>query len=190
MTIRGPQKAALRESELPPITVFEDGTFGYIVKYRFVSEDGNRFSSYSPNYYVRPNHIFERPSGIPQTTIEIVRQGPYVNVFWEGVFVKDRISEAQIKTESRYDLYVSWCKNEHTGNHVWLPAERFDGTIQGFVIPPSYELEDGTIVEEEPTHFSVEVYIRSTNRSRNHSGLLVYKRDDVKITSETPAPAV
>jgi len=188
-TVKGPEKAVLPEDQLPPITVFDDGSFGYITRYRFISEDGNRFSAYSPNYYVKPNYVFERPSGIDQDTVEVVRQGPYVNAFWEGVFVKDRVSSTQIKTESRYDLYISWCKNEHAGNHVWIPAERFDGTIQGFAIPPSYELEDGTVVEEEPTHFSVEIYIRATNRSRNHSNLLVYKKDDVNIVPPVPPPA-
>jgi len=187
MTIRGPQKAILSEDQLPPLTVFDDGGFGYIVRYRIVSEDRNRFSAYSPNFYVRPNYVFERPGGLALDAVGVIRQGPYVNVVWDPIFVKDRVSALEIKAESRYDLYVSWTQEEE--ERLYLPAERFDGNIQGFIVPSSYTLSNGTTVDSEPTHLSVEIYVRSTNRSRGNSELLVYKIEDVNIEPPLPDPA-
>lgn len=192
MTTQGPQKAVLAEDQLPPVTVFDDGSIGYTVRYRFVSEDRNRFSSYSPNYFVKTNYVYERPNGIAESGIGIDRVGPYVQAVWEPVLVKDRVSGSIIKTQDQYDVYFSWSQQE--SNRVWIESERYEDPMVGYRIPSSYETDDGdgttTTVASEPTHFSIEVYVRSTNRSQSNTQLLVYKAVDVDITKATAPPNI
>lgn len=45
---RGQQKARIPRSDLPEVSRLSDGTYGYVVRYRIISEDQNRFSHWSP----------------------------------------------------------------------------------------------------------------------------------------------
>lgn len=177
MAISGPLKATVAEEDLPYITVFDDGTAGYTVRYRIVSEDGNRFSHYSPLYRVIPNYVYERPTGKTLSDVEILTAGPYVNVVWDPITIKDRVTGNTIRKALEYDIFLKWGKGETNPDPVWIFEERVEGTAQGFAHPTQYELDDGTVVVSKPNRLSVEVYLRSTNPSRNNTALLVYKLD-------------
>jgi hypothetical protein len=181
------KKAIFLEKELPPLTVYSSELFGYPVRYRIISEDGNRASHFSPIFNIVANYFFERPFGRLVSDIAIIRQGPIINVFWESVSVKDKATGSEIKKASSYDLWIRWSKGE--SNAEWLPAERVEGAQQGFYIPPSYVLEDGTTIQEEPNRLSVEIYIRATKQSRNNAPLLVYEALNVDITPPVPPPS-
>lgn len=45
---RGQEKVILPKQDLPPVSVLSDGSYGYIMRYRIISEDQNRFSHWSP----------------------------------------------------------------------------------------------------------------------------------------------
>lgn len=45
---RGQEKVIVPKQDLPPISLLSDGSYGYIMRYRIVSEDQNRFSHWSP----------------------------------------------------------------------------------------------------------------------------------------------
>lgn len=45
---RGQQKVRFPRNDLPEVSRLSDGTYGYIVRYRIISEDQNRFSHWSP----------------------------------------------------------------------------------------------------------------------------------------------
>lgn len=45
---RGKQKVILAKDDLPPLSKLSDGSYGYIVRYRIISEDQNRYSHWSP----------------------------------------------------------------------------------------------------------------------------------------------
>jgi hypothetical protein len=45
---RGQQKVRLSRSDLPEVSKLSSGDYGYIVRYRIISEDQNRFSHWSP----------------------------------------------------------------------------------------------------------------------------------------------
>lgn len=45
---RGQQKVRVPRSDLPEVSRLSDGTYGYVVRYRIISEDQNRFSHWSP----------------------------------------------------------------------------------------------------------------------------------------------
>jgi hypothetical protein len=185
-----PKTASVPEAQLPPLTVFKDGTFGYRVRYRIVSEDANRFSHYSPVQQVRANYSFQRPTGKGLGDFVIIRQGPYINVVWEAVSVNNNNFSSFIKKSNEYDLWLSWSKGET--NNVYIPADRIDGTLQGFIIPSSYQVvSSGTLitVQEEPTRLSVEIYVRATTQSRSNTALLVYKLDNANIEPPESPPA-
>lgn len=173
----GPKKAILPELSLPPVTVFDDGTFGYLLRYRIVSEDINRFSPYSSIFKVRPNYIFERPIGKNLDSIAVNSGGLYVDARWDPIVIKDRVSGTTVRNALEYDVFVQWGKGETNPSPVWLFAERQQSTAIGLVHPTQYELTDGTILTDKPNRLSVEVYLRSTNPSRNNTSLLVYKLD-------------
>lgn len=176
----GQQKAIVAEPDLPPFTVFEDGTFGYRMRYRIVSADRNRFSHYSPTYTVRPNYSFQRPAGKDVDEIAAIRIGPYVNIVWDAITIRDRVSQQLIKRATQYDVWLNWSKGEN--NAEWILADRVDGTLQGAVVPLSYRLTTGTVINEEPTRLGVEVYLRTTSPTRATAALLVYNRLNIDIS--------
>jgi uncharacterized delta-60 repeat protein len=45
---RGQQKVVIPKEDLPPVSRLSDGSYGYIMRYRIISEDQNRFSHWSP----------------------------------------------------------------------------------------------------------------------------------------------
>jgi hypothetical protein len=45
---RGQQKIRIPRSDLPEVSLLSDGSYGYVVRYRIISEDQNRFSHWSP----------------------------------------------------------------------------------------------------------------------------------------------
>jgi hypothetical protein len=187
---KGPQKAIVNENTLPPLTIFKDGTFGYRLRYRIVSADANRFSHYSPIYTVKASYFFERPSGRQATDFVVIRQGPYVNVIWEAVSVKEKATKSLIKVENQYDVWLRWSKGE--SNAVYIPADRVDGVLFGVTIPNFYQTSTlGTIstINEEPTRLSVEIYIRSTRQSRSNTPLLVYSATNINIEPPESPPA-
>ena len=48
--VGGLQKVRYPRENLPPVSIFPDGTIGHYVRYRVVSEDRNRYSHWSPVY--------------------------------------------------------------------------------------------------------------------------------------------
>lgn len=45
---RGKQKVILDKDSLPPVSRLSNGNYGYITRYRIISEDQNRYSHWSP----------------------------------------------------------------------------------------------------------------------------------------------
>jgi hypothetical protein len=97
MTLRGQQKALIRPSTArslgvtpPAFYIFDDNSFGYFVRYRIISEDGNRYSAWSNIYRVEAD-------AVPQVEGEILVSGNVIQAIWED-------------TESRpqYDVFVSF----------------------------------------------------------------------------------
>lgn len=183
MAVSGPQQARILEQNLPDITLFNDLRYGYVARYRIVSEDQNRYSHYSPIYQIYPNYIFERPYSKTLADCLIISNGPYVNVVWDPISIKDRVSGKLIRKAIEYDIWLRWDKAD---GGVFEFQERVEGTAQGFVIPEEYTLSNGTVVTQKPNHLSVEIYLRTSNPQRTSPNplahpLLVYKLDNQTI---------
>lgn len=97
MTLRGQQKAVVRPTTArslgvtpPAFYIFDDSSFGYFVRYRIVSEDSNRYSSWSNIYKVEAEAVPQIPGG------EIIVSGKVVQVVWDD-----------IESRPQYDVFVS-----------------------------------------------------------------------------------
>ena len=97
MTIRGQQKALFDPAAAraagrisPALYVFEDGSFGYLLRYRIVSEDNNRYSSWSNIYKV------EAPEP-PTVSVEILVFDNIVQIVWDD-----------IQSRPQYDVFVQF----------------------------------------------------------------------------------
>lgn len=181
MAKQGPQKAILRENLLPPFTIFPDGSAGYEVKYRIVSEDRNRFSAYSPIFKVIPNYEYQRPPGTVIGDVEVATGGPFVNIFWDPITIVDKVSKVRIKDAGEYDVFLQWGKGETSPAPVWVYNGFVTDHADGFRYPNQYELTDGTVLTNKPNRLSVEVYLRSSSPSRDNSSILVYKIDNQTV---------
>lgn len=72
---RGPQKVIIPREDLPPVGLLSDGTYGYVTRYRIISEDQNRYSHWSP--------IREVPiAGVTTVLGEVVVTDSIVQVVW------------------------------------------------------------------------------------------------------------
>jgi hypothetical protein len=90
----GPRKASVLRQNLPPVIQFDESSYGYLVRYRIVSEDKNRFSSWSP---VEKVVAFD-PSNLPGTVSgNISVQGSSINIVWDDAI--DR---------PKYDVFISF----------------------------------------------------------------------------------
>jgi hypothetical protein len=88
----GIKKAIFSKSQLPPI----NSNLGkYVVRYRIVSEDRNRFSHWSPQYLVSPVPLTQEE----YSDIAITKSTGFLTVSWE--------TEPD-PTPTSYDVYVAW----------------------------------------------------------------------------------
>lgn len=174
MSVRGPQKAIVRKENLPAFSLLKDGTYGYVVRYRIVSEDQNRFSHWSPIYLVRPRYVFLRPDGKAIDEIVIEPNLGYVNIIWDPVELFDQENSAILSTVSEYDVWIRWGIG---GNGIWKYRERVVGNSLTLSVPSQYNDTASTIVSQPPEQISVEIYVPGSPITRDVASLLVYKKD-------------
>lgn len=87
----GLQKVRYGRKDLPPLSVFPDGTIGHYVRYRVVSEDRNRYSHWSPIYLTRI------PNFTTLGSVQVSNSLTTVTAVWGDAL--DR---------PRYDVFVRW----------------------------------------------------------------------------------
>jgi len=106
---RGQQKVRIPRTDLPEVSRLSDGSYGYIVRYRIISEDQNRFSHWSP---IRE---LTMPPAIPIDG-DVVVNGSIVQAVWGDE--EDR---------PNYDVFVKFDDGEYfyhgttpTHQYSWL----------------------------------------------------------------------
>lgn len=90
----GLRKARVLKKNLPPVIKLGEGSFGYLVRHRVISEDRNRFSAWSPVQAVPAFDLENQPATV---TGEISISGDSVTVVWDDA--PDRPG---------YDVFVSF----------------------------------------------------------------------------------
>lgn len=90
----GPRKASVLRQDLPPVIGLGAGSYGYLTRYRIVSEDRNRFSAWSP---VKAVVAFDGDNLPQQVDGDITMMGNSIFITWDDEL--DR---------PRYDIFVSF----------------------------------------------------------------------------------
>lgn len=178
MAIRGQQKAILRKENLPAPSILSDGTYGYVVRYRVISEDQNRFSAWSPIHVVRPQYVFIRQNNKDIDEFVIEPNIGYIHVIWDPVDVYDQNNEYVVNTASEYDIWLKW---GIAGDGIWVYKQRVVGNSVTIPIPQQYNDTESSIVSQQPEEVSIELYIPGSPISRSMDSLLVYKADQQSL---------
>jgi len=154
------KKATVSKNILPAIS---SSTETYGVRYRVISEDKNRSSSWSPIFDVDPNYTY-----IPGK-INITSANGAVSITWDPVSIK--IGTNVIKNETEYDVWIKWSKPDTFGD--WISARRVTGNNTSFVVPDTYYI-NGVSQSYVPNRITVEVYVKGDPVTRNVAYLRVY----------------
>ena len=90
----GLRQARVSKQDLPAVIKIGEDSFGYLVRYRTISEDRNRFSSWSNVYEVPVFDLDTRPATV---TGQIIVNGDAVQVIWDDAAERPQ-----------YDVFVQY----------------------------------------------------------------------------------
>jgi len=99
MPTSGPRKATIDKNDLPPVIKLGTDSYGYLARYRIISEDRNRFSHWSP-VFATPAFDTENLPGQVEGTINVV--GTAVTIVWD-----DEVDRP------RYDVFIKFDSGEY-----------------------------------------------------------------------------
>lgn len=160
MADSGIKQIKIRQVDLPTIDVIEQG---YVLRYRVISDDKNRYSQWSPISIVQPNYTYVAGD------ISFNKSGQVALLAWDSVSIqKDGI---EIRKAHEFDIWLKWDRDD---NGDWLYKQRIDGGNISFPIPNTYTI-NGVVQGSAPNKLSVEIYLKGTPISRDSSFLLVYE---------------
>jgi hypothetical protein len=154
------KKAKILKENLPAINSINNT---YSVRYRIVSEDKNRVSSWSPVYSIEPNYIY-----VPGK-INVSSSSGVVRVAWDSVTIK--IGQNIIRQAKDYDIYIKWSKSDGLGD--WIYVERISSNSTSFVVPDTYYI-NSVDQEDVPNRITIEIYLKGEPVTREYTTLRVY----------------
>ena len=154
------KKAKILKENLPAINSINNT---YSVRYRIVSEDKNRVSSWSPVYSIEPNYIY-----VPGK-INVSSASGVVRVAWDSVTIK--IGQNIIRQAKDYDIYIKWSKSNGLGD--WIYVERISSNSTSFVVPDTYYI-NSVDQEDVPNRITIEIYLKGEPVTREYTTLRVY----------------
>lgn len=154
------KKFRIKNVNLPPMIVDKEG---YVVRYRVISEDRNRYSHWSPVNIIEPGYTFNSGS------ITFNKNGSIASFAWDAVEIN--IGDNEIRQANEYDVWIRWDRGD---NGDWIYKERLEGTNISFPIPSTYKI-NGITQASAPNKVSIEIYLKGTPITRNSNFLLVYE---------------
>jgi hypothetical protein len=95
----GPRKATIDKNDLPPLIKLATESYGYLTRYRIISEDRNRFSHWSP-IFASPAFDAQNLPGQVDGTINII--GNAITIVWD-----DEVDRP------RYDVFIKFNDEEY-----------------------------------------------------------------------------
>jgi hypothetical protein len=146
------KKVIIPKDSLPSINADEGK---YVVRYRIVSEDRNRISHWSPQYFISPIALEQGQF----YTINIVTTSTFVTATWKRS-VDDPEADTELYNQI-FDVYVAWGNSPGTvgnieyfatvnGNYVVIPRPAGKTQVKLFIQTLTYpkkRLESVTVVE-------------------------------------------
>jgi hypothetical protein len=154
------KKAKILKENLPPVSSI---TGEYSVRYRIISEDKNRTSSWSSVYSVDPNYTYVAGK------INLSSSSGVVRAAWDSVAIK--IGANTIRQAKDYDIFVKWSKADGIGD--WNYVDRITTNNTSFVVPDTFFI-DGVDQSYTPNRITVEVYLIGEPVTRDYTALRVY----------------
>lgn len=152
---RGQQKVILSREDLPAVSKLSDGSYGYIMRYRIISEDQNRYSHWSP--------VREMQVPIPgQVGGEIASVGDIAQVVWGDE--EDRPS---------YDVFVSLDGGDYF-YHGTTPTHQYSFLIEPGAITLRVAVQIESTNKERSDYITI-----FESEEFNISGLLILDPVDV-----------
>lgn len=137
----GLRKATVLKKDLPAVIKFTENEYGYLTRYRIVSEDRNRFSSWSPTKRVVAFDLNNLPG---QVSGDITMMGSTIFITW-----------GNSADTNRYDVFVNWDQEGYTHKVV---AE---------TNAHSLVVEENPETGERPSSIDVAIQVESINQERS-----------------------
>jgi hypothetical protein len=108
----GLQKAQVLKRNLPPLSVFDDGSIGHYVRYRIISEDRNKLSHWSPVYAVKSPDVspvdgtLSYVDGVLRLVWDDEEDRPAYDIFveWGGEIDKAQYTSTSIIIEMKHEV--------------------------------------------------------------------------------------
>ena len=154
------KKARIAKEFLPAINSI---TGKYSIRYRVISEDKNRSSSWSSVYSIDPNYAYVTGK------INVASSSGVVRAIWDPVTVK--IGTTNINQAKDYDIHIKWSKADGLGD--WEYVERVSTNSANFVVPDTYFI-NGVDQTSAPNRITIEVYLKGEPITREYTALRVY----------------
>jgi hypothetical protein len=160
------KKYKIPNVNLPPMLVGEEG---YLVRYRIVSEDKNRYSHWSNMQTIKPQYTF-----VPGS-ISFNKSGGIALLAWDPVTIK--LGDQVVRQAHEYDIWLRWDRND-SGD--WLYKERIDTSNLSITIPSTYTV-GGVVQGSHPNRLSIEIFLKGTPISRDTALLRVYSQSGYTV---------
>lgn len=154
-------KYIINRESLPPIN---PETLEYQIRFRLISENRNRISSWSPIYSAKPNYSYITGN------IDITKTSGRISVTWDAVSLEK--GGINIGRLSQYDIWLNWYKNS-IGIGDWIYQERVSTTNLITIIPSTFYI-NGVDQLTAPDRVLIEVYDRGNPITRDFTGLRLY----------------
>lgn len=97
MPRRSQQKATVLKKNLPALSLLADGTYGYVLRHRIISEDGAKFSDWS-----NPTMITFSTGLTALVDLDFIINDLSISLIWDDV-----------ANVSAYDIFTSWDGGEY-----------------------------------------------------------------------------
>jgi hypothetical protein len=154
------KRVVIPKESIPDINSLTDS---YAVRFRLITEDGNKLSYWSPIFFVSPD--FEYVSG----EIDIAKVSNHVNIIWDAVRIEK--NGVFVDQAREYDIWLRWSKNNDQGDFIY--KERVQGTSTSFIIPSTYFINEVN-QETAPNRLTIEIFLTASPISRTNTSLRVY----------------
>lgn len=156
MADAGVKKATVLKEDLP---AFSANTLGYFVRYRIVSNDKNRYSHWSPYYFVIKEEIQKVACSVTFTP-GATSSTNVVSMVWKHPKLTADSSENEISVFKTYDIYLKTNLNDwsyigsssSTQFSTLLPSgiSSFQVAVQVPVYPKTYNSSAAIFTLTEP----------------------------------------
>ena len=160
------KKYKIPNVNLPPMLVGEEG---YLVRYRIVSEDKNRYSHWSNMQTIKPQYTF-----VPGN-ISFNKSGGIALLAWDPVTIK--LGDTVVREAHEYDIWLRWDRND---GGDWIYKERLDASNLSITIPSTYTV-GGVVQGSQPNKLAIEVFLKGTPISRDTTLLRVYSQSGYTV---------